>query len=178
MKKAETYLGITAILGFILKLLHIPGNSFLLVVSLSTLALFYYLSFAYFNNIRIRDIFKIKAYSNTNVKRILGTIVLGFALSLCVLGILFKIQFYSNANIILLSGLFYLCVILITTLFFYFRNKSFFYKKILNRIIIIGSICFLFSVIPSTTLVDIYYRNKPEYRDSLKKEFFELKQKP
>ncbi|HKR05859.1 MAG TPA: hypothetical protein VJY62_14585, partial [Bacteroidia bacterium] len=50
----------------------------------------------------------------------------------------------------------------------YKKNKSPFYKKIFNRIIIVGGFALLFLLTPRMVLFEIFYRNFPEYVQAVK----------
>ena len=169
MKKFEIVVGVIAILSFFLKILHLPGSSILTVLSFSILAIFYYLGFAFFNNIRLREIFKSSSYQNTNAKRIIGAVGLGFALSTIIMGALFKIQLWPGGTFQLNIGLIVTALLFIIAVFFYLRNKTEYYIRIFKRIAIIGGLGFILTLTPSSTLVDIYFRDNPEYAELLKK---------
>lgn len=164
MKKFELIVGLIAILGIVLKLLHIPGSGLLTVLTLLTLSMFYYaFSFALFNGIRLRDIFKKASYKDTSVKRIIGAVGLGFALSTIIIGVLFKLQFWPGAMVQLMTGLVMTGLILLIATIFYFRSKADFYKRVFRRIAIYGIPGLMLLLTSTATLVDIYYRDKPEY---------------
>lgn len=163
MKKIELTLGLIAILAIFLKILNIPGSSLLTILTFLTLSIFYYLSFALFNGIRLREIFKSEAYKHTNAKRIIGAVGLGFALSAILMGVLFKLEFWTGATVQLKIGLVITGVILIIATIFYSRNKIEYYRRIFKRIAIIGGLGFILYLTPTATLVDIYYRNNPDY---------------
>jgi len=169
MKKFELPLGIISIIAIAMRLLHLPGNGLLVVLSLSILALFYYLSFAFFNGIRLREIFKHASYNGTNAKRIIGAVGLGFALSGIITGALFKLCFWAGGDFQLGTGLIAVGIILILAIFFYFRNKIDYYKRVFKRIAIIGGLGLILYITPTATLVDIYYRNNPDYAEIYKK---------
>lgn len=98
MKKFELIVVLLVLLAIILKLLHITGSGILTVLTFSTLSIFYYLSFALFNGIRLRDIFKNAAYKDTNAKRIIGAIGLGFVLYLTPTASLVDIYYSDNPD--------------------------------------------------------------------------------
>ena len=169
MRKFELIVGLVAILAFILKLLFIAGSGALLILSASTLTLFYFVfSFAYFNGIPIRNIFKKSSYQETNWKRVIGSIGLGFALSAVITGIMSKLQFWLGANFQLMSGLLATTLALIIALIFKSRKNDRFYSRVFSRIIIYGAVGFIIFSTPSSALVDIYYRNNPEYAELFK----------
>ncbi|MEX0810735.1 MAG: hypothetical protein WD048_00875 [Chitinophagales bacterium] len=169
MKKFELSIGLIAILAIVLKILNIPGGSLLTVLAFLTLSIFYYLSFALFNGIRLREIFKSAAYKDTNAKRIIGAVGLGFALSAILMGALFKLEFWPGGTIQLKIGLVITGVILVIATIFYNRNKIEYYRRIFKRIAIIGGLGLILYLTPTTTLVDIYYRNNPDYADLFKR---------
>lgn len=170
MRIFEPLIGLLAILGIALKLLQVPGNTLLMVSSFSILSMFYYVfSFALFNGIRFRDIFKKASYKHTNVKRILGAVFLGFALSLIIIGGLFKLQFYPGGDIQLMTGLFTAGVILSVAIIIYFINYSDYYIRVFKRIAIYGVFGLILFFTPSATLIDIYYGDQPEFAELYKK---------
>ena len=167
MKRFELIVGIIAIFGIALKFLHIPGSGILTVLTLLILSIFYYVfSFAFFNNIRLRDIFKKVSYKGTNTKRIIGAIGLGFALSTIIIGGLFKLQFWPGAPIVLMTGLVTTAIVLLIALIFYFRNKAdtdFFYTGIFKKIAIYGGIGLILYLTPTETLVNIIHGDNPNH---------------
>lgn len=170
MKKFEWITGLICLVAIILSLLRIPGSGILALLSFTTLATFYYLfSFAYFNNISSDGLFTKAAYKNTNAKRIIGTIGLGWALSILIIGALFKLKLWPGASMMQLTGLLSIGVILIIALAFYFRNKSSYYTAIFKRIAIYGVLSLVLYLTPAATLVDIYYRHDPDYAALYKK---------
>ena len=166
MKRFELIVGLIAILGIALKIIHIPGGGILIVLALSTLSVFYYVfSFAFFNSIRLRDIFKKVSYKGTNTKRIIGTIGLGYTLSTLIIGGLFKLQFWPGAAMVLMTGLVTTGIVLFIALIFYFRNKAdtVFYTGVFKKIAIYGSLGLVLLITPSETLVDIFHGDNPDY---------------
>ena len=185
MKKFEIIVGIIAICGIIIKFIFMRSE--LMTLAFLMLAiLYFYFSFAFFNGIRLRDIFKKASYKDTNAKRIIGAIGLGFFISLLIMGILFKLQFWPFAITKLFTGLVGTGIIFSIALIFYSRNNSKYYKRVFTRIFIYGSLGLVFYLIPTATIFDIYYRNVPEhakklladpYNIELQKEFEETERK-
>ncbi len=164
MKLLEKILAILILVVFALNLILVPLSGVLLTIFLLILALIYYpFGFAFFNNIRLRNIFKKESYKNITVLHIIGAIVVGMALSDICIGILFKIQGYPMANFLLTVGLISTLIILIIGLIKYFKSKSSYYSFIFKRIAIIGVIGLLFLIISDLTLVKIQFRNHPDY---------------
>ena len=175
MKKFELIVGLIVLFGIFLTILHIPGGRILTVYASSILSMFYYIfSFAFFNGIRLRDIFKKISYKDTNVKRIIGAIGVGLALSQIIIGGVLKLQFWSGTNNIFLPiGLVNTAIILLIAIIFYFRNKADFYKMILRRIVIYGGLGLILYLTPSSLLVDIDNQAFSPYLESIKN--YELK---
>lgn len=145
MKRLEKILAILILIAFVLKLILVPFSGVLLTIFLLIIALIYYpFGFAFFNNIRLRNIFKKESYKGISVLHIIGAIVVGMALSVICVGILFKIQGYPMANLLLTDGLISSVIILIIGLIKYHKSKSSYYSFMLNRIAIIGGIGLLF----------------------------------
>lgn len=138
MKKFELALGVLALLALIMKFSGVVGGGLLLVLVLMTLSLFYYLSFALVNNISLNKVLKKESYSNTTPLRIIGAVILGFALSPVIMGTLFVIQDYPGGVNQLIIGLFSLIIIAIVA--FIKRDKSEYYKLVFTRIALIGGI--------------------------------------
>lgn len=169
MKTAEKLLPLLAILALIMKTFHLPGASVLLIVSLNALAVLYYMGFLLFNEIEFKSIFKKESYEHISKKRLFGSIIVGILLSIILVGILFKLQFYPGAKVMLQDGLTGLAIATIVALIYYYKNKSTFYKRVLKRIAIIGIFGLVLNFTPSTSLVDLYYSDSPEYAEILKK---------
>ena len=141
MKIFEKIVGLLGLLALILKFNHLPGGSVLLVLSLGTLATFYiYLSFALFNNLKLKDLFKKETYLGISKYRIIGSVITGFSLSILLVGILFSIQHWPGAIFNLTSGLVVAFIIFLVALLKYLKNNTYFYKHILLRLSIFGGI--------------------------------------
>jgi len=157
MKKFELIVGLIALLGMFLRIFYVPGSDILIVLVFTILSMFYYVfSFALFNGIRLRDIFRKASYKNTNAKRIIGAVWLGWVLSLMVLGGLFKLLFWTGGNIQLLTGLVNIGLILPIAAIFYFRNKADYYKRIFKRIAIYGGLGLLLYLRPTEAAFSLF----------------------
>ncbi|WP_284651160.1 GldL-related protein [Flavobacterium terrisoli] len=128
------------ILGFILRMFHIPGGSILPVLSMALLSLFYFPAGFYF----LSD----KKIDNKTVG---FSVVSGFTLSITVLGILFKIMDWTGAFFMLVTGLVSLLPIAIISYVNYTKPKleelQNYYKNIFIRVmiaLIFGLLLFVF----------------------------------
>jgi len=170
MKKVEIILGTIAIIALLLNLLNIKGGGVLIVLSLSTISILYmYLSFALFNDIRLRNIFKKESYKGISRMRIVGAVLTGLALSITIIGLLFKFQSWPNASFNLGFGLFGLLIGLVVGLIKYKRTKSDYYTRIFKRIAIYGGLGLILMILPRETWLEIRNRNHPEYIEAVKK---------
>ncbi len=168
MKKGELIIATLSIIALGLNILLIPGGSFLTVLTLSTLSVLYmYLSFALFNHIRLRTIFKKDSYKGISTMRIVGAVMTGFALSVTTIGLLFKFQSWPGASFNLSAGLVGLILITIIGTIKYSKNKSEYYTRIFKRVAIIGGLGLILMLTPKTSWIKLKYRNHPEYVNAL-----------
>jgi hypothetical protein len=169
MKKTEIILSLIIIIGIIMRILIVPGRGLVLVIGFSSLAIMYqFLGFAFFNDIPLTNIFKKASYQGISVLRIIGTVALGLSLSVGLLGILFKFQFYPGAGFMLLEGSIFISLCFIVALIRYNRNKSKSYKIIFTRIAIVGGFALVLSLIPKMLFFETLQRNHPEYVHAVK----------
>ena len=134
MKRFEKICGILSIIAIIMKFALIPGADILMTISLITLSWFYFYPCLLF-------VASNKLYKKILVRYIVGSAGIAWGLSMLCCGILFIIQHFPGATMILLTGL----VITIINLIIYFRSKSDFRKIILIRASVIGGFAlFLF----------------------------------
>jgi hypothetical protein len=164
MNKLEKILGIIALLGLIFKFAIFHGGSLLLALSLSSLAfLYFYLGFAFFNQIGFKGIFKSESYKGLSKFRIIGAIGVGVALSMICIGILFKLQNWYFATLYLYGGLILALIIIIVTAFRFKKSKGDFYYRIFKRVAILGILGLLLLLISDLAIVKIQFRNHPSY---------------
>jgi hypothetical protein len=169
MKKAEIILGAIALTALVLNLLFAPSGSIITVLSLSILSVLYmYLSFALFNGIRLRHIFKKDAYKGVGTMRIIGAILTGVALAATIVGLLFKFQSWPGATINLSVGLIGLAIALIVCSIKYSKTKSDYYTTIFKRIAVYGGLGIIFLILPKEIWLELKYRNHPGYVNALK----------
>ncbi|MGB3182073.1 MAG: hypothetical protein WBB45_11820 [Cyclobacteriaceae bacterium] len=164
MRKLEIVLAAALVLGFIMKLLHLQGANMTVGIAGSLLAILYFVfTFALVNGIRARNIFKNSSYRHTNIKRIIGAIGLGFALSSIVIGLLFRIMLWSGATYQLLASLIVLAIVTLVAGIFYFRSRVPYYHRIFIRAGIYGVAGLVFFFLSTYTMIGIYYGDDPAY---------------
>ncbi len=173
MKKAEIVLITLLIFAFTMNLVPIVGGAFFTTIFFILLAQYYMVfSFALFQNIRLRDIFKSASYKHTNAISNIGSIVAGYGISLVVLAILFKIQFWRGGDVMMNVGLMTLFVAFILNIAFILaKRKGQHFKKIMIRIVVYGLLGLTFLNLPHYYFFDIKYREYPEYIKAAKNHF-------
>lgn len=169
MKKAEIVLGASALIALAFNLLFIPGGNVLTVLLLSSLAVLYmYLSFALFNDISLKAIFKRESYKGKSIKRIVGAVLSGLALAVTIIGILFKVQAWPGASVMVGFGTAALSISLVVGVLRYARSKSGYYTRIFKRIAIYGGLGFILMLLPDDSWLALKYRNHPHYVEAVK----------
>jgi hypothetical protein len=170
MKKTELILGIIISLSVIMNLLMIPFAGPLNVVSIGALAMIYVpLGYFIFNNTKLSDLSDQEVSKGISTMKAIGTIGLGVALSITLIGILFKLMRWPGANTNLAAGLFLQGIILIIAYLRYSQNKSSDYIIIFKRIAIIGGTGLILFLLPHYAIMEFKYRNHPSYIEAVKK---------
>jgi hypothetical protein len=170
MKKAEIIITLLSIITLSLNILLIPEGGTSAILSLSLLAMIYfYFSFAFFNNIKFRKIFKKESYKDISTLRIVGAICTGMALSAILSGVLFYFQSWPGAMMDFIMGFGPIIVILTICIIKYFKNKSSYYIVILRHSLIVGGISLIIILTPRMTWINMRYENHPGYRSALEK---------
>jgi len=129
MKQLEKILILTTLLGIILKLLDIQYSSLVLFISIVIISsIYFFLGFALFNNIRLRNIFKPDSFNSIKPIRVILTVGIGWGYSILSMGILFGILYYPMKEVFLVTGLIlttiFLLIFLIAESTGKFRNIS------------------------------------------------------
>jgi hypothetical protein len=169
MKKTELITGIIAIIGIILNFMFVVGGVALTVVSLSFLScIYFYFGFALFNNIGFRKMFKKVSYDGKTAIRMIGAVATGFVLSMLIIGIMFKINMWIGSQAMLTTSVLPLIIITIIAIVKYIITKASYYKAILIRLAIYGSLGIAFLFITNENIVAFKYRNHPAYIEAFK----------
>lgn len=156
--KTEKVLSIIFIISLLIKLMHWPGGSAIMILSLLGLALCYFpLGFYFLNE---KNVFKQK----------LGiSIVFGWLLSVAIIGILFKLMFWPGSGPMLIIG-FLTALIFSIIAFFMFKNAltgetKHFHKNLLLRSLILFVLSFICYLLPNEVLINHYYSQEPILKD-------------
>lgn len=164
MKKTEIILVILLLISMIFKVFLIPMAGTILTLSSMSLAIMYeFLSFAYFNGVKLKSVFIKDSYKETTVLRIIGSVVTGIGLSSTLIGILFKIQNWPLATSTISVGLIFLIPVSILAAFKLIITRAPFYLKIMIRAFSVVAVGILFLFLSTTDIVKIEFRNHPDY---------------
>ena len=126
MKKLEIILGSIFLFGNIMMVLDIPGGMILASASVMLLYLLYFFcSFFLLNQKRLKDIFKRSTYSGIGAYLAIMSIIIGWALSAFIAGVLFIILQWPGGRFLLSCGLIWLFFCGIVLLFVMQRHKKF-----------------------------------------------------
>ncbi len=164
MKKTELILLISIMLGFVLKSFEVPGGLALMIFSFCILSIMYfYFGFAFFNGIRMRNIFSAQSYAGLTTNKIVGAIAVGLSLSATIIGIMFKVMHWPGALVIIYIGMAPLIVIAIISAVKYSIYASDYYARILNRCVIVVAGAILLITIKATQNPEIEsHENAPK----------------
>lgn len=144
MRIFEIIMGALAIISLVFIYFGIPYRGILALLSFNSLAIFYYLfSFAFFNDIKLRNVFDTNAYKNTSPKRIIGAIALGQALAMILSGSYIRLFKWAESGLQISVGLFLLLIVFSFTFLKYISFKNIFHKRMLIRMAIYGSFAVL-----------------------------------
>lgn len=165
MKKTELILILLIAVGILMKVFHLPGSGMLLTLSLSTMALFYWFAlFPLSYNESLKEAYEKHLKVNKKYVRFGGTFFTSYIFSMVILGILFKIQLWKSADILLTIGLIASVIILVISAVKFLKKKEDYYLNIFKRVLSWGLVGFILFNIPSLDLVKFYHRNaSPEY---------------
>ena len=170
MKIFEKILAIAIVISLILKFSLIPGGDILTLWTTLILACIYYpFGFLFFNEIRLRHIFKKAAYKNVTVKKIIFGVLTGLGLSIICVGTIFKFLLLTGGDQMLLLGLIITSIVLIISLTLFLKNKDTNSKFILMRSSIMGGVGVILILTTELSIVKLQYRNHPDYINSYAK---------
>lgn len=124
MNRAEIILGVLAVLGTFFYIVNYPLGAVTIIISLLMLSCLYFcFSFALFNKIQFADIFKKDSFAKISASKVIIAIGTGIALSIILIGILFKILRWPFSNQNLLIGGIMILIISIFSLVKFLKQK-------------------------------------------------------
>lgn len=169
LKKIELYLALISVVTFVSNLFLFSFASEILIVCLGSLSMLYlYFSFALLNNVSLREVFKEKALKTINSMQTVEGILTGGALSMAIISILFKVLDWPMASTLAYVALPGILIAGIVAFMKFKKNKNLFYKGLLIRLWLVGSVVFVLNTLPQDALLDFKYRNHPEYLQAYK----------
>ncbi|MBQ0770122.1 MAG: hypothetical protein KBT58_12605 [Bizionia sp.] len=171
MKQTERILGVLIVILMTCRLFFTyPYSALLLTLLMLVLSMLYFIfSFGLLNRIRFRNLLKKESYVGLSTLRIIGTTLTGFVLSSVVLYSLFKFQNWPYGNEALRIALLTLLIILFIVVIKFAISKNSFYSFFLVRLCIMGVIASSLYLIPYENILEMKYRNFPEFIDAEKK---------
>ena len=110
--------------------------------------LYFYLGFALFNGIRLRNIFKADSYKGIGTWKILTAIGTGITLSILTIGFMFFILNYPMAETFMVVGIALAAIIIILALIKNAKEKDQFYRNIILRSLVFLVIAVVFLLLP------------------------------
>jgi hypothetical protein len=170
MKRIEPILILLFFLAIIMNLNLIVFGEILTIISLMSLAIFYfYFSSVIFSGLEFKDVKNKIALSTISPRRKLLSFGTGICLGLTVMGCLFYLMRWPGTSLNLGSGLFGLLVISILSYLKFLKFQAEFHKKLLIRtvpLLIFGALLF---ISPKTAWLDTKYRDYPNYVKAIDK---------
>jgi len=160
LKKLETGSITIALLGLLFKFLHWPGGSMMLIMSLGTLSMYYFML--------VQRMPGSTETEETDVVTALLVKIIGFALSIAAIGIMFKMQSYPGASLILYVGVGSLALLGILTMLKYNKTRSPYLWRMFIRIVAFGSVAALLVAFPRETWLEMRHADHPAYVQAVK----------
>lgn len=128
---------IIIILGFGLRYLHLPGAGVLILSGFTLLSALYFLfGFANLNGIPPAKIFTKNIYKKFQPAEFLVAIFGGWAISMALVGIMFKALYWEGSTFVLFSALGFLAGVAIFLLLW--QPQKFLHKRLLTRCSLVG----------------------------------------
>jgi hypothetical protein len=169
MKILEKSLAVAIAIALLMKFSLISGGEILTLWAMLTLSCLYYpLGFLFFNQIRLRHIFKKDAYQNVTAARIILAVVTGIGLSTMIVGSLFKLLTFPGADNMLLMGLVVTGAVSTLSIILSTIRKHAISKFTLWRVGVIGVVGIFLLSTSELSIIKLQYRNHPGYIEAYK----------
>ncbi|MFT4521532.1 MAG: hypothetical protein ACI8ZN_000469 [Bacteroidia bacterium] len=158
MKKIERVLIVPFLIGIVLYLFNLPGGSFIVVLSLGLLSMFYFsCSVPLFNEDPL------KSASVMNIGVCIG---IGLSLSTLIMGILFKLMMWKSDFELLLSGVVGLAISMTAAIYWIKKDNNVIFKRLAKRVIPFGILGLTLFLLPQKSLYNWHFSDHPEYLDA------------
>lgn len=147
--KTEKSLFIAFIIGYLLKIINVPGHSLILLLSLFGLGFIYFFGAFYF-------------FCDKEIKKqnIAFSIVTGILVSIIPVGLFLKIQFWPGGNFFLILGSIFSLILLGISLFMNNKSKEDlkkYYRNMIIRLSVLTFFSIIFLFICCLTLLKIQH---------------------
>jgi hypothetical protein len=163
MKFVEKVLIVLSVISLMLIFSQLDGSAALAMLSLTLLALFYFLpGILFFSGIGLREAFK-GALKNIKIVTLVSSFFIGNALSIFCIGMLFRLLHFPGANEMLMAGFIPATAMLVIMLLKFFKDRSQQSRLALSRLVPFMILAFVLFFTSSRTLLGLQYRNHPEY---------------
>ncbi len=164
MRILEKILALGILAGLVLKFSLISGGDILTLWSTLLLACIYYpFGFLFFNQIRLRHVFKKIAYNDISALQVIFAIVTGIGLSVICVGSLFKLLSLTGANQMLTIGFVVTVITLTISAILFIKSKGIASKFTIWRTSIGGVIGLILLLTSEISIIKLQYRNHPDY---------------
>lgn len=179
MKILEKIFIAISLIGIFFKIQGYPGGSIILIIGLFFLSILYIagLFFMLVDKTSVPITNENDSFEDSNLAteqegnkrvytplQVVFSILGGLAFSVGVLGVLFKLQKYPGAAVMLLSGIFFISIVSIYAVLSFLKTKNIFSKRLTIRALIILLIVGALYLFPSRTIIEFQYRNNPELK--------------
>lgn len=170
MRITERILIVAIFIAVILKFSLISGGNVLMLWSVTILSSIYYpFGFLFFNQIRLRNIFKKASYKGVTTQKIVFALIAGLGLSIICIGSLFKLLNLTGADQMLFIGVIITSVVFVISLIVILTKKEVYAQLILRRASFIGIIGVALLLTSELRIVKLQYRNHPSYIEAYTK---------
>jgi len=162
MKKIERVLFGFALVFTIIYFFHIAFSTIILGLSYLLLVILYgFFGVAFLNGIRGSNIFRKTCYRELPNRMLFGAVLLGISFALVLFGAIRKLNLFPPPHYFLHGGLIILLALVLINLYLSEAKTLFDLRKHLIRLCIIVIFGLIMLLVPSESLVDIYYRKYP-----------------
>lgn len=169
MRKLEKVLVILIAIAALTKLIPILGFSIVLTFAALILSFLYLVfGFAVFTKIGFKDIFKRASYKLLKPRDIIISILTGYAFSMLVLGLLFKLSYWPAATIMSFMSLLQATPFILIPFFLLKTQNRFIYIGILKRGIPLFLLVLLLHLLPLDTRLKIFKVPYPELEKEIR----------
>ena len=141
-----------------------PQSDLIITLSILILAILYFVfGYSLINGIGMTKAFKKDQLSSLSGLKKTGGVLTGFLFSFLLIGILFKFQRWPGGSYNLMVGLIGLIPVLIIVVAKLTKTQSDYYKQLLTKIALIGTVSLILFFTSEITLLEIKNRDYPEY---------------